>query len=255
MADNVDITPGTGATVAADEIDGVKYQRVKIVVGTEGANDGDASSTTPLPISGAVTNADITSCKTALEIIDDWDDSNYCNVNLNIAGADVTAGAGAVAATTQRITLASDDPAVVSLAILDDWDSGDTCKVTAQAGTAAIGKLLPPDVDVTTNSNYTKKYYTNAGAVTDGIIWSPGAGKRWHIHTIYINVSAAATVTLEDDLAGGDSAIWKGELAANSGVVMTFPEKYPWASGEDAADLIVTTSAGNVYITVTGYEI
>src|SRR3990167_7924399 len=82
------------------------------------------------------------------------------------------------------------------------------------AGTNAIGKLLPPDIDVTTNTNYAKKYYTNAGAVTDGIIWSPAAGKRWHVHTIYINVSAAATVTLEDDLAAGDSAIWKGEFAA-----------------------------------------
>ena len=123
------------------------------------------------------------------------------------------------------------------------------------AGTAAIGKLLPPDVDVTTNSNYVKKYYTSAGAVTDGIIWSPAAGKRWHIHTIYINVSAAVTVTLEDDLAAGDAAIWKGELAANSGVVMTFPEKYPWASGEDASDLLVTSTAGNIYITVSGMEL
>ena len=123
------------------------------------------------------------------------------------------------------------------------------------AGTNAIGKLLQPDIDVTTNTNYAKKYYTSAGAVTDGIIWSPAAGKRWHIHTIFIQVSAAATVTLEDDLAAGDSAIWKAELAANSGVVLTFPEKYPWASGEDAADLIITTSAGNVYVTASGFEI
>lgn len=45
------------------------------------------------------------------------------------------------------------------------------------------------------------------------------------------------------------------ELAANSGTVIPFPEKYPLASGEDAADLIVTTTAGNVYITCVGYEI
>lgn len=46
-----------------------------------------------------------------------------------VASATVTAGAGAVAAGTQRITLASDDPAVVSLAVIDDWDSSDRCKV------------------------------------------------------------------------------------------------------------------------------
>lgn len=123
------------------------------------------------------------------------------------------------------------------------------------AGTNALGKLLPPDIDVTTHSNYAKKYYTSTGAVTDGIVWSPAAGKRWHIVSLFINVSAAATVTLEDDKAAGDEVVWKAELAANSGAVFTFPEKYPLASGEDAADLIITTSAGNVYVTVVGYEV
>ncbi len=123
------------------------------------------------------------------------------------------------------------------------------------AGTNAIGKLLPPDIDVTTHTNYARKYYTSAGAVTDGIIWSPAAGKRWHIVSIFLQVSAAATVTLEDDLAAGDSAVWKAELAANSGWSHYFGEKYPLASGEDVADLIITTSAGNVYCTVVGYEI
>lgn len=123
------------------------------------------------------------------------------------------------------------------------------------AGTNAIGKLLPPDIDVTTHTNYAKKYYTNAGAVTDGIVWSPAAGKRWHVVSLFIQVSAAATVTLEDDKSGGDEAVMKMELAANSGISIPFPEKYPLASGEDAADLIITTSAGNVYVTCVGYEI
>lgn len=123
------------------------------------------------------------------------------------------------------------------------------------AGTNAIGKLLPPDIDVTAHTNYARKYYTSAGAATDGIIWSPAAGKRWHVVTMYIQVSADATVTLEDDKAAGDDPVWKGEIAAKSGVVLSFTEKYPMASGEDAADLLVTTSAGNVYITCVGYEI
>jgi hypothetical protein len=102
-------------------------------------------------------------------------------------------------------------------------------------------------------TNHVKKYYTNAGAVTDGIIWSPAAGKRWYVTDIFIQVSAAATVTLEDDLAGGDSPVWKAELAANSGWSHSFIT--PLFSGEDAADLIITTSAGNVYCTVVGYEV
>ncbi len=41
MADNVLITPGSGDTVAADDISSVKYQRVKLTLGADGVNDGD----------------------------------------------------------------------------------------------------------------------------------------------------------------------------------------------------------------------
>lgn len=98
-----------------------------------------------------------------------------------------------------------------------------------------------------------KKYYTNSGAVTDGVIWSPASGKKWVITDIYIQVSAAATVTLEDDLTAGDSVFWKAELAANSGWSHSF--ETPIQSGEADADLLITTTAGNVYVLVSGYEI
>ena len=54
MADNVNITEGTGIAVAADEIASVKYQRVKMTLGADSVNDGDVSSSNPLPVSGAV---------------------------------------------------------------------------------------------------------------------------------------------------------------------------------------------------------
>lgn len=102
------------------------------------------------------------------------------------------------------------------------------------------------------NSGKVKKYYT-AATPTDGIIWSPAAGKRWYVTDIFIGVSAASTVTLEDDLTGGDSAVWAMQLAANSGWSHSF--ETPLYSGEDAADLTITATAGTVYVTVTGYEI
>lgn len=49
MADNVGYTPGTGATVAADDIGGVLYQRVKIGVGADGAAT-DVSTANPMPV-------------------------------------------------------------------------------------------------------------------------------------------------------------------------------------------------------------
>jgi len=50
MADNVGYTPGTGATVAADDIAGVLHQRVKIGVGEDGVAV-DVSDANPMPVS------------------------------------------------------------------------------------------------------------------------------------------------------------------------------------------------------------
>lgn len=54
MADNLAITPGSGATVAADEIGGVLYQRNKLIHGVNGTNDGDVSRANGFPVQHAV---------------------------------------------------------------------------------------------------------------------------------------------------------------------------------------------------------
>jgi hypothetical protein len=51
MADNIGITPGTGATSAADDIGGILFQRVKLAVGADGVNDGDVAVGNPMPVS------------------------------------------------------------------------------------------------------------------------------------------------------------------------------------------------------------
>ena len=56
----------------------------------------------------------------------------------NDTGTPVTYGAGAVAATTPRTTLASNDPAVTALEIIDDWDETDRCKTNPIAGQAGV---------------------------------------------------------------------------------------------------------------------
>jgi hypothetical protein len=94
---------------------------------------------------------------TALQIIDDWDETDRAKVNLIVGQAGIAAGAGAVGVTVPRVTLASDDPAVAllgtidadtgaavtALQIMDDWDnaasdgasvSGDTAHDAVDAG-------------------------------------------------------------------------------------------------------------------------
>jgi hypothetical protein len=55
MADNVGYTPGEGASVAADDISGHLFQRIKLTLGADGVNDGDVSAANPVPVSGTVT--------------------------------------------------------------------------------------------------------------------------------------------------------------------------------------------------------
>jgi hypothetical protein len=49
MADNVAYTPGSGATIAADEIGGVLYQRIKPTIGEDGSAV-DVSLSNPMPM-------------------------------------------------------------------------------------------------------------------------------------------------------------------------------------------------------------
>lgn len=51
MADNTTLNSMTGGdVVASDDIAGVKFQRIKLVHGADGVNDGDVSNVNPLPV-------------------------------------------------------------------------------------------------------------------------------------------------------------------------------------------------------------
>jgi hypothetical protein len=52
MADNIGYTPGSGAVVAADDVGGVLYQRIKPAFGEDNTAT-DVSATNPLPVTDA----------------------------------------------------------------------------------------------------------------------------------------------------------------------------------------------------------
>jgi hypothetical protein len=58
MADNVAYTPGAGATIAADDIGGVLYQRVKVTHGVDGvAHETSDSNPYPVKVMGELIEA------------------------------------------------------------------------------------------------------------------------------------------------------------------------------------------------------
>jgi hypothetical protein len=154
--------------------------------------------------------------------------------------------------------------AIGKLAANSGVDIGDVDVTSIAAGDNNIGNVdIASAIPAGTNLigavkrdviNYTaiNKYYSATGATTDGIVWSPASGKKVALTDVTLSTSAAATVTLEWDLAGGDSAFMAWDLAANGGVSIN--AQTPWLSGENDADLIITTSAGNIKIACSGYE-
>ena len=99
-------------------------------------------------------------------------DGNYINVNANIAGTDFVGGAGAVASGVQRVTLASDDPAVTSLGNLDNAVDGNYLNVNmnlagsdAQAGEGTISATTQR-VTIATDDDGVAHLATIAGAVS-----------------------------------------------------------------------------------------
>jgi hypothetical protein len=118
--------------------------------------------------------AELTAIAASTAAMDDWDETDRCKVNPIVGQAGVAAGAGAVAATVQRMTLASDDPAVASLAILDDWDSNDRAKVSPIAGQdgvqggAGTVTALTQRVAFATDANAVDTELPAAAATADG---------------------------------------------------------------------------------------
>jgi hypothetical protein len=88
---------------------------------------------------------DTEAIETAVELLDNAVDGNYLNVNANIAGTDIAGGAGGVNSGVQRVTLASDDPAVTDLAAIE-------VLLTAANVDHAANEVLLTTIDSDTNN-------------------------------------------------------------------------------------------------------
>lgn len=100
MADNIAVTPGSGATIAADDVGGVLYQHTKPAFGASGSATM-VSATDPLPVGGsgaaalgkaedsAHTTADVgvPAMGVVKETATSATDGDYAMVTLNALGA------------------------------------------------------------------------------------------------------------------------------------------------------------------------
>jgi hypothetical protein len=220
IADGADVTLGAKADAKNTATDNTAITIMQVLK--------EISYMEQTPASRAVTNADITSCKTALELLDNSVDGNYLNTNMNIAGTDVVGGAGAVAAGVQRVTLASDDPAVIALQLIDNAVSGagfnitqvngETIDVGAGSEAAAIRVTLPTDgtgvVKLGAGTSEIGKLATgtaNIGdvdvlSITNASINGPGVPVIDSYSKVAINLAAGANQVLVSSAA--NKQIW-----------------------------------------------
>lgn len=176
MADNFPVTPGTGRSVATDEIGGIDHQKVKVEFGENGTAT-EASAANPLPTTDAGVKTLIEALKALLEgtaVVKVTDNAGSLTVDAPLStpvGVRLSDGTSAIGATSQRLhvddggsTLSVDDGAgslTVDGTVALGAGTAEVGKIKVTelpalvAGTAAIGKLAANsgvdigDVDVT----------------------------------------------------------------------------------------------------------
>lgn len=149
MADNIDVTPGTGKTVATDDVSGVQFQKVKLDIGGDGLSspvtDLATSAKQPALGTAGTPSADVITVQGVTSM-----------TALKVDGSAVTQPVSGTISVTGVATAANQTTANSSLSSIDGKITAvNTGAVVLAAGTAAFGKLAANsgvdigDVDVT----------------------------------------------------------------------------------------------------------
>jgi hypothetical protein len=143
-------------------------------------------------------------------------------ISLGADGTAVDAGAGAgvVGTDTQRVTLGSDDPAVVSLQLIDNAISGAGFNVTQFAGAAVpIGAGLEATavrVTVATDSTGVVSIDDNGGSITIDNAQLSVVGTGTEAAALRVTIASDSTGLLSVDDNGGSLTV-DGTVTANAG--------------------------------------
>lgn len=163
MADNVTVSPGTGASIAADDIGGVLHQRVKVGWGVDNSYT-DTSATTPLPIT--VQGATLKAASTAAVAGDPALVVALSPNNLNSNGQKTSANSAPTVGASDWVPnmpkASADDNGMSNSRVVS---AGST---NATSVKASSGKLVEIDLFNTAAYDVFVKFYNKASAPTVG---------------------------------------------------------------------------------------
>jgi hypothetical protein len=166
--------------------------------------------------------ARVTSAETALQIIDDWD-----AVHDSAASSD---GPQLMAAYDSTKPTAVGD--------------GDAVRVLADASGRLLAGVEPERFQATITS-------ADAQAATQ--VKAKTAAKQMHILSLIISTDTAMNIQLQDDAGTPVVLMEQIYLAANGGMALTFPPEAPLVVATNQDLDVITSAAGNISVTVTGY--
>jgi hypothetical protein len=254
MADNVNITPGTGAEIAADDIAGVLHQRVKVQFGADGSAT-DASAANPLPVvvtgtatvTGALTDTQLRA--TAVPVSGPLTDTQLRADPVVVTLLDYVADVlGPLTDTELRaadVAVTLDSEVVDVLGPLTDTElrAADVAITLDGEEVVVIEKVVP----------LTSVVGTVASIGDNTLIAAPGEGDRLCIAelTLQLEGATATTVTVKS----GSTVIRRWYFsAAGAGVTWVFDQGREMRLGDNELLAINLSGANTVGYTVRYFE-
>lgn len=272
MADNILVSPGTGATIAADDIGGVLHQRVKLSQGADGVGV-DVSSAAPLQVTLANTGTNATAVK-----VDGSAVTQPVSGTVAISGTPTVSGTVAVStinsvapafgtgvrgATVQRVTIATDDSVPVTGTFYQATQpvSIATAPVLV-AGSAVIGKVgidqttpgTTNKVDIGTNGTVAVSGTVTVGshAVTNAGTFAVQAASAGDVANDGVDsgnpikVGGVATVTEQTAISASGDRVNASFTSTGKQIVAPFSTPEYFVSGAITTAMTATTSTSLV---------
>lgn len=284
MADNISVTTGSGIAIGGDLIASVLYQRVKLIAGIDGVNDGDIAATNPLPVSvsggtiglnGSVGAVSLTAANFNVVVSNGTIVVNTAstlatsptaaNFNVVVSNGTITVNTISTTAVTQA-TAANLNVVVSNGTILVN-----TCSTLATSPTAANFNVVVSNGSIVVNTISTTALVVsqatlalrptkfrgslNASVATTAVTVIDGAATNANLHiTAYlISASAAGTFWLED--GAGTALTPYHYFAANGGASFLASPSEPISTIITATTIkLKGSAAGSVGCLVLGFS-
>jgi hypothetical protein len=219
MADNTTLNPAQvegGDVIASDDVNGVKFQRVKLTLGGDGQDQGDVHAGNRLPVAVQFPATQQVSGTVALDAASL---AALETVNANVSG-----------------TVALD---AATLAALESVNA-------AVTGTVAVNNL--PAVQATTDSTDTEylRVATSVMNAGDTTLVTPAAGKRIRLQWVY---------AVNDPVASSSTLITIKLGTSVQYVAWAISKRQQLTGPVDGALIVNLSAPGNVAVTVFYQEV